>query len=242
MGEEVTRFEELSDEQVLLLTTEDVERWIDVECAFEGIPLLPERPVEPLDVKIVPDVTVHEVSGMFFDTADDARKAIEFLDGLSRCELGYVHGPRFERIYKGPAQPLSITSHRVFTQAAWNQIAAVANAAAEKKTEYNTRWNEFEKIDRQRKSVVERIRNRQEEISRKEFARQRMRGNLTRYMELAKGNRVLAIRFLKDAYPNAAELLPEIDEPLVGPDASIPPRAYAPADALDNINSAPERL
>jgi hypothetical protein len=225
------RFDDLTDDEVLLLTSTEIQEWIDLECAEAGVPLLPERPVEPMDVRVTPDVTVFGLAGMHFENQDDANAALAFLDGLKRVEVGYVHGPRFEQTFKGPAGPLSITPLRVFTLPAWNQIAAVANAAAVKKTEYNAAFAEYDKIERARKATIDGIQNRFTEIHRRERAREAMRGHFSRYMTLAKGNRVTAIRFLKDAYPSAGELLPELE---------IPPPFVPPADRLYNPDALPE--
>jgi len=45
----VIRFSDLSVEEKLKLTDEEVEKFIDLECAFEGIKLIPcpEEPIEP---------------------------------------------------------------------------------------------------------------------------------------------------------------------------------------------------
>jgi hypothetical protein len=242
MDEEKTRFEQLTDEEVLLLTAQQIEEWIDIECANAGVPLLPERPVEPFEnTKITPNETAYECGGQHYATMEDAQEASLFLDGRRRVEVGYVPGPRYERMLKGLASAATITPVRCFTPEHWASVALAANAFAEKKAAYDEAFREYHDAEVKRKPIIERIRERVSALAVKEQRRERMRGHFYRYLTLAKGNRVTAVRFLKDAYPNASELLPEIDEPVIGSDAAIQPRQYAP-DELDIIGSAPERL
>ena len=79
--------------------------------------------------------------------------------------------------------------------------------------------------------MAERFADLTDDIQRKERDRERMRGHFSRYLTLAKGNRVTAIRFLKDAYPSAAELLPELE---------IPIPVAPPAERLYNPDAVPD--
>jgi hypothetical protein len=63
----IKRFEDVTDADVLELTEREIERWIDVECACEGAPLLPPMPVEPAALTILPDLFPATLAG----SADD---------------------------------------------------------------------------------------------------------------------------------------------------------------------------
>ena len=44
------RFDDLSEPEIVALSDADISRWIDLECAYEGAPLLPPCPVPPVRV------------------------------------------------------------------------------------------------------------------------------------------------------------------------------------------------
>lgn len=223
------RFDELTEPELLTLSddSEAVQRWIDLECAYEGVPLLPPKPEAPIEPKMTPDQTVYEVHGIFFSKNEHAIRVANEINDSQRVELQYVSGPRYDRLVKPAPDRVAVTPINAFSPATWETVKDAANAYTTLKTKYDSAWLDYSTAERERKAIVERIKGAIEEAWGKERRREMMRRNLARYMELAGGVRKTAIRFLKAAYPNAAEILPEIDVPEIAEDQ--PARAYRPS-------------
>jgi hypothetical protein len=67
---------ELTNEEIAELTDEQVNMFIDVECAYKGAPLLPPMPVEPPKPEAEPDKTFYGVADMWFATAAEAAEVL----------------------------------------------------------------------------------------------------------------------------------------------------------------------
>lgn len=219
------RFDELTEPELLALDAESIARWIDLECAYEGVQLLPPAPVAPVEPKMTPDVNVYEVAGLSFTDNNDALSAADFINARTRVTLQYVNGPRYDRIAK-PADAVSVSTAQAFSPAAWDKVKDAANAYTLLKTKYDEANKEHSATAKAREHISLRINAALDEARTAESRRERMRTNYRRYLELAGGNRTTAIRFLKAAYGNASELLPEIDLPLAE-DPGLQ-RAYQP--------------
>jgi hypothetical protein len=177
---------------------------------------------------MAPDVTVYEVHGLFFTNNEHAiRVANEINGGSDRIDLQYVSGPRYDRLVKPANDQVAVTPIRSFSSATWETVKDAANAYTVLKTTFDGLYTEHRQARESRKGIVDSIRGKVADAKGAERKREAMRDNLARYMELAGGVRKTAIRFLKAAYPKAAEILPEIDAPEIADDA--PARAYRPS-------------
>ena len=74
------RFTEMTDAELLALTETELEELIDLECAYEGIPLLPPKPEEPIKpANLRPDTSVFHFDDIYITDPEEARRAEELL-------------------------------------------------------------------------------------------------------------------------------------------------------------------
>lgn len=205
------RFIDLTDKEVYALTPEEVGYWIDLECAFEGIPLLPKEPVEPPAEKFHPDMTVYVVGGVNFANFEDASKFCKWVNNSARFDLEYTHGPRYEKIAKEP-RPIEVSSLNVFSVGGWNVVKDEAKKYSKLHNEYSEAKREYDAIAKKRNVVVDRVNRVIDEVNTAERNRRRVQEKFNRYLELANNEREIALKFLIDAQPDAKEILPELWE------------------------------
>ena len=208
------RFDDLNDAEVLALDHDGVGRWIDIECACEGVPLLPPEPTEPAAPLMTPDVTVFNVGNLYFANADEATRIAELAMSFPRHELNYVSGPRYEKRV-GPASDVLVSPQRAYSVKHWEEVKDEAERYTTAKATYDHLKTDFDKAVKLRERIAESVREHVERVQDAERERQQMRLNLARYLDLADGDREIAVKFLKAAYPDAATVLPELAEPAV---------------------------
>lgn len=86
MDTKVIRFSDLAVDEKLKLTDEEVEKFIDLECAFEGVKLIPcpEKPVEPEMEEKETYYQIGYISDLEFKNIEDAEKVLKL---LKTCQI-----------------------------------------------------------------------------------------------------------------------------------------------------------
>lgn len=204
-------FDDLTEAELINLTTEDTIYYIDRACAEAGIPLLPpvkpELPVKPPEN----DLIVYNVSGIKLLDMQEAMRLREFLASLT--SLGgdayhYLNG--YEHYFQEKTEPISIAPEPMMSEqrALAMKTAIAAHGVAQKQAEEERA--EFDKIMERRETVSERVYHHIREAVNTSYLRRALLRDFDRYVELANGDRVVAARFLEKAKPDARTLLPDL--------------------------------
>jgi hypothetical protein len=205
----VKAIEDMTDEELLALTDEDINRRVMLSLAEEGVPLLEEP--EPPKYPDIPEPDGHfwwmaSLDPLLFHSSDDVSKVLSVLREMKCCtkvrnwsfpeehfvdKVGVNH-------YGEAAEELSAVKVR-----SEGQIKGVRGLVEKKKElqqDYNERVKEFEKYLKRREEVEDAIR---EPIR---GARQRLRDRevalvrMKEYYALAENNFEVALRFYGKAY------------------------------------------
>lgn len=226
-------FSELTESELVNLSSEDVTRYIDLACAEEGIGLLPPRPVEPTKENVADDLDAYQVGSsvdlVFLDAGDAAHVAAAINATRTRGFGEYVSGPSYRRKFHKLSDSVTVTSIRLLSA---DRLATMGDRLAAYEAEqkaYTADLAEFERTLKARQNVGSSIHSDLEKAHRTYSLRERRRGEYARYLELADGNAAVATRFLLRAFPDARELMPELGEP----DRPVPPPAPVTEDAVD---------
>lgn len=195
-------FQNLTDEQVFQLTAEQINFYVDLECAKEGVLLLPDaQPVEPQLTKPQPDALVYEVGNFYVTSAEEAATLLEALQKVKLVRLDYDGSTGYDSKYikrldtEVEAKPIKCYSPEVF--------ASIRKSLTEytlAKNNYNREYTEYNRIASQRNKTAERIWNRVEEIREQHVSQERMAKEYQRYLVLANNDKTIAFNFLKNAY------------------------------------------
>jgi hypothetical protein len=235
-------FHELTEDELIALTDEQVTFYIDFACAEAGVPLLPPTipgngPTPPK----VPTINVYKVAGVSFTDVADAEKLQAFiLTLLSRGDEKYLDGRWREPKYfqpKGDADTYTITTSTSMTEAQARAHLAALDAHEEAKNAHENATRKYREILEKRKSYAKDVHDAISEAHSKRYRRDELQALFDRYVELAGGDRMIAARFLERAKPEAREVLPDIFAGLSREDLAqtiMPASATVPTDDRDN--------
>jgi len=223
------RLTDYTNEELRDLNQQQIEDLIDLECAHEGVPLLPEMPVKPEVNKPQPDLTLYQVSGLYLKHKEDADRLIELINSMPRMEEKYYKEGYFDREEMERVQEV-----KVFSEDAKMRTKAQANAAKELEDQYRFAKKEYNKIAEQRKDIIDRVNDavcnafdeyNKEQVYKKQYAR---------YLQLAEGEKDIALNFMKAAHPHEDEYIEEIlgkisDDIMLGTQVAADERAPLPS-------------
>jgi ElaB/YqjD/DUF883 family membrane-anchored ribosome-binding protein len=227
-------FDDLTNEELTNLSSDEVNYYIDVECAEQGIKLLPPGgpPTKPDKGTTADDLELWQVADNYFRDREDAeRVSAAIAASKSRVTLDYISGPSYrKKAVPATDSVSSINMIRVLSQERAAELSALIDEQERVLGEYNKRSTEYEKIVRERRNVVNSIRERIEKAAQKVRRKEELSRIAARYVELANGDKFMAARFLRRAEPDVDEYLIDL------PDSEGLPVAKAPiAEIQDDI-------
>jgi hypothetical protein len=222
-------FDELTDAELLELTADQIERYVDLACAEAGVALPPVLPAPPDTSGPKPDMTVYAVGGFEFSDKADALRVADAVNaarsyGDARC-IGHNYNAPYKWVPREtPDQQVSERACFKLETAAG--LTAELNRRAQEKADYDKARQEYDSIEYKRGELRREIASKVQTVQATERRRARLRADYKRYLELADGRRRIAARFLKSAQEDADTLCPEL---FVFTQADPPdpkPRAY----------------
>ena len=230
-------FEKLTDAEVNALDSETIERYIDLECAEQGVPFVPPVPVRPAKVnESQPDTTLHLVGGIAFGLLEDAERIAGEIAKCDRWETKYEnYAGQYRSLYKPTFEPVIVTTQRVVTAAAVLSLGVSEAKATEAREAFQRASEEFNDISGRRAAIAVEIHQRVGVARTNEMTRANYQRAHTKYLDLAGGRRDVAARFFENAYPDARTILPEAFEDLFATMPAVPvptTREYEEGDSL----------
>lgn len=215
-------FDELATEEILALTDSEIERYINLECARSGVPLLPPEPGPgPEKPTTEKDVTLYAVGSFEFREQEAALRIADAINAERPVATKYASGPSYQRIIDGPADAASVTANTYYSCERWAEVGSELLAYEEAHRRWEAERDEYTKAVKARDGAAEWIWNRIGEVREEERQRRRTVALLERYVELADGDEAVARKFLLDVEPEAAKYLPAATVPEDHPDAPV---------------------
>lgn len=210
-------FQNLTDEEFLALTPELIQAYKDLACAEAGVPFVPPMPERPDSKDVLPDLKVCEFPDRLVVSPDDAARITRFIEEnqIQTSRLNYCGGPGYNEKISGNSD-FEFEEKKVFSIEHWDKFGKAKIQYDTLMKEYETAKDEREKIISKQEDETKFIDNRIEEIYQNKRNRERYIGHFNQYLELAQGNRQIAMSFLRKSYPGIedypeliAELAPE---------------------------------
>lgn len=207
-------FDSLTEQELVALTDEQIQRYIDYACAENGVPLLPSMVQPPPVVNFEADVKIYTVGHhLHFATMEEATRVADAIQANNPIELDYLSTPS-----GAPSHAVSrrrSTSESVTVQDAFSAERAAAlkdDMAGAQKAEavYQAAKKEYDRAVNERESYADDIRGKVADAWETHNRRESRRRDFERYLQLADGNREIAARFLANAHRDAQDLLPEL--------------------------------
>ncbi len=208
-------FEDLSHEEKANLTEDEVNYYIDLECAERGIALLPPGgpPIKPDKGMTADDLVLFEAGGQYFTDPADAGAVCATLNACkSRVVLNYISGPSYRKYAEPATDPVTSGQSTALSQELRAKLSSLIEEQERAADEYKKAQQAYDSIVSKRRDVVDEIRG-AIATSRRNMARKsELATKFSRYIELAGGDKLVAARFIRQAEPDVADYLPELRE------------------------------
>ena len=90
-----------SEAELLDLNHEEEEQLIELQCAIDGVPMLPSLPQKPKTTKVIPDTIVYSLPVMSFDSKEAVLRIADAINAENRILLSYCPGPSYDKYVSG---------------------------------------------------------------------------------------------------------------------------------------------
>lgn len=206
-------FETLNEQELVALSEDEIQRYIDYACAENGVPLLPALPPAPEPVSFEPDSKVYSIGHwLHFAHSEQAARVLEAIKEAAAIETDYLSTPTgiTSTAISLRRPSLMITADDAFTA---ERAASIKDALAGAKRQqdiYEKAKKEYDRAVSERQAYASDIRDRIGAAWEKHNRRESLRRDYERYLSLADGNAEIAARFLANAHRDAQVLLPDL--------------------------------
>ena len=195
------RIDEMNNKEILALKDEDITTLIDLECAYEGIPLLPDCPVKPEAINHEKDLAAYEVAGYYFLKPEEASRILEVIQSADTyIKDGWNDDAQLKKIKDGDYNSPKVEVRKFYSQ---TKLSEIKNELEENKRAIKTYEMEKKSYDRileNRNKVVARVTAVIHEVVENNSHRQFYEAEFNRYLKLAEDNREVAMNFLLKTY------------------------------------------
>jgi hypothetical protein len=222
------RLEDHTDEELVSLSQQQIQDLIDLECAHEGIPLLPEMPKKPEIKKPEPDLTLYEVPDACFQNQEDANRVIDLMNSLPR-----MHQEYYGKGYVKSKELETIRMKKEFSEEARIRTKAQTASANEAENRYEKEKKTYDDIANQRKDVIDKVTEAVNEAFYEFRKISQYKKQYTRYLQLSEGEKDIALNFMRAAHPGEDEFIDKMlssmsDDIMLGTQVPADDRAPLP--------------
>jgi hypothetical protein len=200
-------FHELTDFEKSQLFDGEIAFYINLECAREGVELLPPRaPIPPEKGDFAGDIKIWTVAGYHFRDREQAVAVQAAILGNSPVDASYLPGSDYTRKTIGTYTPLvQVTEETWYSPERWVAVRdKVAKYDADMAV-YKTELAEYQRIEQARSKIAGRITTDIDAAVCRIRKQDKMRSAIERYLALAQGNTETALEYLLKLYPHIEE-------------------------------------
>lgn len=200
-----TNINEMSEQEVLSLTQEQIDWLIRYAYAEEGIRHLP-KPVKPEPFKPEYDAEVYEVHGMYFATveaAEEVKNALSiYADEMRRLDYDWRNSSSYKYVTEGSFK-FFVEKVKCFTPARYEKIAGELKRLEAEKRKYETLLKEYQEEQKKAQHIKGIVFDVLESHRTTAYIREKSCNDYREYLKLANGDVETARRFFEKAYPGA---------------------------------------
>jgi hypothetical protein len=200
------KFVDLTDQELAALSEEDLEFYVDRECADRGVPFPPPHPgAAPKATPLAHDVTYYSLGGLMFAERADAERVARALDESRLVKTAYAPGGTYEDMIVEASEMPGISVERGISREEWARVRPLAAKLKQVVADHKKALVAYEEAAEKRNEVESEMLGLVDAARSRESKRTAFIVELARYKELADGNETLALRFLLRAHPDAKE-------------------------------------
>ena len=189
---------------------EQVDNIINLECAEQGIPLLPPFPKESKKPDYKPDMVLHRVGGYggwHTATAEEATTLLNALLSVNLWKTDYNNLSNDKKAKKCSDNDdyRSIVTEKVFSPELWGKISGELKAYSKAEEVSKSKLERYNNVEKDRKTIYDSVWKHVNNA--KEFKDNRLmyEKHLADYVKLSDGDEKYGRKFFDKAYPSAGE-------------------------------------
>lgn len=237
------RYTELTNEELVALTSDQTNLLIDYECALEGVPMLPPHPgPSPFVETPKAEQQLYKVGGVI---TTDNQHAMAILNTMIAGPLVKEEHPDGDYNFTYPVFLTEksygypkIESESCYTKEQYEALKDRRKEQVAAKKEYDRELNLYNKAADHRKDIVKAVVGAVDEARRVLSEIDSISSKFEYYLKLAEGSAQVAMNFLIKAHPDVEECYPELVQELcpgygVEVEKPTPARISAEIDAID---------
>ena len=234
-------FEKLSDEEVLALTDEQVERHVRLGCAEAGAKIV----TNPGDAQFLPvpqgEVVLFEVDGVSVlfrhrPVAEAVRSIlVKERESLTEADYDYTRtGSEYRKMkpfhldYHKRAKDIAVTEQIVYSEELYSRVVADVMANKQIEKDHEAAVAEYKRANGAYQEVNSAVWERVRAVRAKQARREAAWGQFKEYVALAEGNREQGMAFYRKAYAPDQDTVAYIDKKIA---EEVAAAAVAPVTA-----------
>lgn len=192
--------EGMSRDELIALTSDEVDFLIARECAEHGLKLVPPAPVAP-PAPPQKDVTMYEVKGALFATAAEAQAVVNLLNQSRTFEAkGVTYHWNAPEVARPTENEFKISEKMLYSERAAGEHAALLSTHSKMKEAFDAAALERSKAIEARQKAVEYVRDKISDANAEKYKKDRLIERFAEYTRIAGGDKCMAVKFMEKAY------------------------------------------
>lgn len=195
------RIDELLEAELVALDDDMIQRYIDYECALEGVPMLPPTPgLEPEKTFPGPDAKVYKIGEFMTRDSEHASRIMEALTSGQLVQADYdrdYNNKYLKALNPGEYSYPKIETAVYHSPEQWDRIKDDHSKFSVKKSEWENLKKTYDNALKERAGVTKKVFDLIQDARDRSYNRDRLRAEFARYLELAEDNRQIALNFLE---------------------------------------------
>jgi len=203
------RYTDLDQAELIKLSDDEIETYISLECALEGVPLVPHPGDAPERPKLSPS-TFYQIEGcdLVFRTREDAEDAAGKAAEIERHYYGGYNDGGVVLSLK--TKTLIVSSVQLLSESDRESLDEDLAVWGDKHKAWEKDYKEWSNYQTKRKSIKNDVNAAVSDAKRQDLQRKQIGENWKTYLSLAGGDETLAKTFFVKAY--GEEALEEISQ------------------------------
>lgn len=215
------RIVDLEEKEIIELSNEKIEDYINYECALEGVPMLPPHPgPAPDKIKVEADTKVFEIAGYLVLDTDHAGRILDALNSgvlyreeIANFDYSLKHLTLIYDDYYAP----KITAKNILSPELWDSVQKSHAAISSQLKQWKIINDEYQSSLKEREAITTQVWDHIESVRAIVCEKENIKNLFSQYLKLAEGDKSIAMNFLEkvkqlDSYPDLKEELMEEKE------------------------------
>lgn len=205
---------EMTRQEILALTDEQIIALMDYECAEQGIPLLPEPTAPTIDTP-KPDIVYYQCHGVSFFKREDAEALSEFLLSKSVAKEQWDTSWKNRFMVAEEKDEFVVNALKGWSQSGIAEARVKLTAAQTTEEKYAADKKKYDEARDRRDEACRYILRARENAYSDQYREDHLRQMFDQYVKLANGDKWVAMRFLEKVEDVPKELREELCPPVV---------------------------